>query len=153
MTALLPFSALTCFSFHGAIALHTQPPLHLPLPGALPHCLTMSCRREISNCSPSHEGKQHCGEEGTTSSPLWSPAPTLVVCTPLAICPTAQGCQNLRQLWLFHTTYQSCQETFCLPNLPLPGILVPPHHPTCLWTLEVPPVPSSSLWDIFAHIP
>lgn len=133
---------------------HTASTASSPAQGSLPHCLRMSCRREISNCSPAPEGKQHCGEEGTTSSPPWSPTLTLVVCAPFAICPTAQGCQNLRQLWLFHATYQSCQETFCLPNLPFPGIMgILLIIPDVCGHLKSLALPSSTLWDRFALIP
>lgn len=62
----------------------------------------------------------------------------LVVCTPLAICPAAQGYQNCKQLWIFHTTLQRCQEAFWLQNFLVPGTPVLPYHPRCLWTLEVP---------------
>lgn len=73
--------------------LPTQSFYDSPAQGSLPGYLTLNCRREILICHPAQEGKQHSGEVGVTSSPLWSPTQTkasLVVCTPLAICPAAK---------------------------------------------------------------
>ena len=102
---------------------------------------TLNCRREISVCSPAQEVRQHSGEVRATSNTPWSPTQTkssLVVCTPLAICPAAWGCQNSRQLCPFHTTFQRCQEAFWLQNILFPGTPVFLHHHRSLWTLEVP---------------
>lgn len=80
-------------------------------------------------------------EAGATSSPLWNPTQTkasLVMCTPPATHPAAQGCQNHTQLWLFHTTFQRRWEAFWLPNLLFSGTPLLLHRPRCLWTLEVP---------------